>query len=125
MNTTVLLLLAAAVLSFIGFAHSYLGERFVFGRLFALRDLPLLHHDRRYTELVIRFAWHLTSVAWWGFAAVILALSGAIATTHVVGAIVGCTLLLTGTIIVVTAGARHPAWWLFLVAGALTVFATW
>jgi hypothetical protein len=124
MNTTVLLLSAAVVLGFIGLAHSYLGERFVFGRLFALRDLPLLHHDRQYTERVIRFAWHLTSVAWWGLAAIILALSGALATTHVIGIIVGSTLLVSGVIIVATAGTRHPAWWLFLVAGALTVFAT-
>jgi hypothetical protein len=125
MNKTILLLLAAVILISIGIAHSYLGERYVFGRLFALRDLPLLHHGRRYTEMVIRFAWHLTSVAWWGFAAVIIALSNGLYSAHVVGGIVGCTLLLTGTIIIVTAGIRHPAWWAFLVAGALTVFATW
>ncbi len=125
MTTTVLLLSAATVLGFIGCAHSYLGERFVFSRLFALYDLPLLHNDRQYTERVLRFAWHLTSVAWWGFAALILALSDAIATTRVVGAITGSTLLLTGVIIVAAAGARHPAWWLFLVAGSMTLFATW
>lgn len=55
MNTTFLLVSAAAVLGFIGCAHSYLGERFVFGRLFALHGLPRLHNDRQYTERVLRW----------------------------------------------------------------------
>ena len=40
MNTHYLLLVAAAVLAFIGAIHSYLGERFVLGPLFALPTSP-------------------------------------------------------------------------------------
>src|SRR5713226_7960315 len=45
-----LLLFAAILVSVIGAMHSFLGERYVFGRLFALPDLPLLRRDRRYAE---------------------------------------------------------------------------
>ncbi|MDZ4860978.1 MAG: hypothetical protein SGI88_18540 [Candidatus Hydrogenedentes bacterium] len=120
-----LMLAAAAILVFCGCAHSYLGERFLFRRLFALPDLPLFHHDRRYTESVLRFAWHLTSLAWWGFAAILLSLAIGAPTLRVVGGIIGITILLTGTIIVATAGKRHPAWWLFLLAGGLIIAASW
>ncbi len=113
-----LLLCSAAILVFIGCAHSYLGERVVFNRLFALPDLPLLHGDRRYTEQVLRFAWHLTSLAWWGFAAIVAVLAGTAVTTRLVGMLIGATVILSGAVIVATAGRRHPAWWMFLVSGA-------
>jgi hypothetical protein len=112
-----LLLCSAAVLIFIGCAHSYLGERVVFSRLFALPNLPLLHNDRHYTEQMLRFAWHLTSLAWWGLAAVVAALAGASATPRMIGMLIGATVILSGVVIVATAGKRHPAWWLFLVSG--------
>jgi hypothetical protein len=64
-----MLLLAAALLGFIGVAHSYLGERFVFRPLFALADLPLLRKDRAFTENVLRYACYLLSITFWDFAA--------------------------------------------------------
>ena len=72
MSRNDLLLLAALVVAVIGLVHSILGERVVFPRLFALPDLPLLRRDRTYTVHVLRYAWHLTSVAWWAFAAILI-----------------------------------------------------
>ncbi len=54
--------------------HSYLGETIVFPRLFALPNLPLLRRDRTYTVNVLRYAWHMTSVAWWAGGAILAAL---------------------------------------------------
>jgi len=59
---------------FIGLVHSYLGERYILIRLFK-RELPKLLGSDWFTKRTLRFAWHLTTVAWWGFAAVLFILS--------------------------------------------------
>lgn len=122
MDAPLLLLSAAAILVFIGGMHSHLGERYLFKRLFRLDSLPLLRNDRRYTERVMRFAWHLTSVAWWSLAAILVMLAVNAATMQLIGRIIGGTLIITGAVILATAGTRHPAWWLFPVAGLLAIF---
>ena len=73
MSRNDLLLVAAVIVAVAGFVHSYLGERLVFPRLFALADLPLLRRDRIYTENVLRYAWHVTSLAWWAVGAILIA----------------------------------------------------
>lgn len=54
---------AAVLLLLIGLAHSYLGERYIFVRLFRL-ELTKLFGSDWFTERTLRFAWHLTTVAW-------------------------------------------------------------
>jgi len=119
------LLVAASLVLFIGVAHSVLGERFVLPRLLALPDLPLLHRDRRYTTSVLRYAWHLTSLAWWGLAGILIVVAVSGPSVRNVGAVVAGTLLLSAVVILVTAGRRHPAWSLFLLAGAAAWYGTW
>ena len=119
-----LLWVAALLLVTCGVIHSYLGETLLFPRLFALPDLPLFRHDRRFTEAVLRYAWHLTSFAWWGMAAAIAVMPLA-ADMHRVGRILGATVFLTGVVIVFTCGVRHPGWLLFLTAGACVLYVTW
>ncbi|SEF40923.1 hypothetical protein [Vibrio hangzhouensis] len=58
----------------LGVVHSYLGERYILIRLFK-RELPKLLGDDWFTKRVLRFAWHLTTVAWWGFAGILFILS--------------------------------------------------
>ena len=62
MNTAFLIAAALAVL--LGVAHSYLGERYILTRLFRRGDLPRLFGGVEFTQQTLRFAWHLTSVAW-------------------------------------------------------------
>ena len=66
-----LLFTAALLLIGVAAAHSYLGEKYILIRLFR-RELPKLYGDDAYTKQALRFAWHLTSVAWLGFAAIVL-----------------------------------------------------
>ena len=73
MSRNDLLLFAALVVGVIGLVHSILGERVVLPRLFSLPDLPLLRRDRTYTVAVLRYAWHVTSLAWWGSSATLAA----------------------------------------------------
>ena len=124
MNSNFLLPVAAATLAFIGAIHSYLGERHVLQPILALPDLPKLGGSRDYMASVLRFAWHLTSVAWWGTSVTLLLMwrgQGAAA----IGATLAATFALHGVIILsVKNGTRHPAWPLFLLTAAAIWFGT-
>ena len=69
-----MLVTAAFLAIFVGLVHSYLGERYILTRLFK-RELPKLLGSDWFTKRVLRFAWHLTTVAWWGFAGILFILS--------------------------------------------------
>lgn len=68
-----MLLISSTLLIFIGLVHSYLGERYILTRLFK-RELPKLFGSDTFTKQVLRFAWHLTTIAWFGFAAILASL---------------------------------------------------
>lgn len=69
-----MLFIAAVLLLFIGVVHSYLGERYILTRLLKT-ELPKLFGSDIFTKQVLRFAWHLTTVAWFGFAAILIILA--------------------------------------------------
>src|SRR3954463_6435523 len=76
MSTLGLLYLLAAALTFgVGAAHSFLGERFILIRLLRRPDLPKLFGGTEFTARTLRFAWHLTTVAWWGAAVLFFLMS--------------------------------------------------
>lgn len=54
-----------------GLAHSILGERYILTRLFR-RPLPPLFGDDRFTRRTSRFAWHLTTLAWWAMGGLLM-----------------------------------------------------
>jgi hypothetical protein len=114
------LLVAAALLVLVAAAHSYLGERYILIRLFRRRDLPELFGSDRFTRRTLRFAWHVTSIAWVGFAGVAWALAGpgAIDRRLVLGAL-AATFFVTGTLVVVASRGRHLSWPVFLAVAAL------
>jgi len=70
-----MLLIGSLLLIFIGFIHSYLGEKYILIRLFRRDNLPKLLGSDWFTKRVLRFAWHITTLAWWGFAAILYFLS--------------------------------------------------
>lgn len=68
--------IAAAILAIvIGLGHSWLGERYILMRLFRRQDIPHLFGSNDFTKRTLRFAWHLTTVAWFGAAALLLILA--------------------------------------------------
>jgi hypothetical protein len=108
------LLTAAVVLSVIGLMHSFLGERMVVSRIVTLPNLPTLRGSREYMATLVRWAWHLTSIAWWGTSAhLILIWSGR--DLSVAGLALTITFALHGMIALVGSRGRHPAWPLFLI----------
>lgn len=75
---------AAFLLFLIGVVHSYLGERYILIRLFRRDNLPKLFGSDWFTKRTLRFAWHLTTIAWWGYGAMLLAPDSVFAITAAV-----------------------------------------
>lgn len=121
-----LVLYAAVALTIgVGIAHSYLGERFILMRLFRREEhLPKVFGSTRFTTRTLRFAWHLTTVAWWGFAAILLALADRPPTIGGMGMIVGCTFLAHSAVTLFASRGRHMAWPVFLAIGIFSIYAT-
>ncbi len=117
------LILAAILTLVIGAAHSYLGERFLIG--------PLLSPGRRqgplersaFARRTLRFAWHLTTIAWWGFAAILLglSLSPAASSARIVLSVVAATFFATGLATLASSRGRHLAWPVFLAIAGLSL----
>lgn len=109
------LTLAAGLTVALGIAHSALGERYILQRLFRRGDLPALFGSDVFTRRTLRFAWHLTSIAWWGIAAAFVALGFNSARAGVL--ILAGTFALSGVITLVASRGRHLAWLVFLAIG--------
>ena len=105
------LLVAAGLVVLTAAAHSYLGERYLLIRLFRRPDLPQLFGSDVFTKRTLRFAWHLTSVAWLGFGALLLPAPQKLS---VMGnaplAIVAGTFAVSALITLIGSRGRHLAW---------------
>ena len=116
------LLAAALLLVAIAAAHSYLGERYILIRLFRREDLPRLRGSDTFTKKTLRFAWHITSIAWLGFAAILVVLSRNSLDATSVSRIVSVTFLVSAAVSLLGAKGRHYSWIVFLAIGLLTWF---
>ena len=114
------LLVAAALLVGIAAAHSILGERYILMRLFRRGPLPRLYGSDWFTRRTLRFAWHLTSVAWLGFAALLVGSAGGAppGREQVLG-VVAITFVLSALVTAVASRGKHFAWPVFLAIAAL------
>lgn len=114
-------LLAAAVLAaLVAVAHSYLGERYILIRLFRRADLPKLFGGVEFTKQTLRFAWHITSIAWLGFAGVIAMLGSSPSVAgRTLALVVSATFGLTGFVALVGSRGRHLSWIVFFAIAAL------
>lgn len=115
---------AAFLLVTVGIAHSYLGERYILMRLFRRNDLPKLFGNSEFTIRTLRFAWHITSVAWWGYAVILVLLARPAATSSAVGLVIGCTFLAHSAIALAGSRGKHLSWLIFLAIGIIAIYAT-
>ena len=67
-----MLCLAAVLVFLTGIAHAYLSEQYILVCLFRRDGLPKLFGGTEFTTGTLRFAWHLTTVDWWGLACLIV-----------------------------------------------------
>ena len=122
-----LLLVTAAVLTMaIGIAHSWLGERYIISRVLRRDDLPKLFGDDTFTRQTLRFAWHLTTVAWFGLAAVLLVLSGILTGVRVSDGLIFAiaqTFIVSAILALILTRGRHLSWIVFAAISALCLLA--
>jgi hypothetical protein len=118
------LFVASLILVGLALAHSWLGERRLIGPLLADANGGMLTRSR-FARQVLRFAWHLTSVAFVGLAAPL-----AVYAFHDVDGAARLSLRLAavcfvamGALILWSSRGRHLAWPLFMGAGALAALA--
>lgn len=104
--------IAASILVVIGIAHSVLGETGVIKPLLASKEWHLPGIPRAAANPLLRFAWHLTTIAWWALAAVLVGASIEIAFA------VTC---LSAAALILALLPGHLAWPLFLTAGLLAL----
>lgn len=124
-----LLLIGAAVLIVgIGVVHSWLGERHIISRLLRKDNLPILFGDDSFTRQTLRFAWHLTTIAWFGLAGVLVVLSGVLAEIRVSDGVVFAiaqTFILSAVLALILTRGRHLSWVVFTAIAALCLLALW
>lgn len=112
----------AAILVFaLAVAHSALGERYILVRLLRRGDLPKLFGGTEFTARTLRFAWHITSVTWFGFATLLWQLDRGALTPHATAQIVGATSLACGVLPLAFTRGRHLSWIVFLLVGVLAL----
>ena len=115
---------AAFLIVAVGVAHSYLGERYILIRLFRRQDLPKLFGSAEFTTRTLRFAWHLSSVAWFGFAAILVLLAHPPTTPGTIGLVIGFTFLVHSAVALAGSRGRHLSWPVFLAIGIIAIYAT-
>jgi hypothetical protein len=119
-----MLLLAAALLFLTGLAHSYLGERYILGRLFKRGGLPKLFGGTEFTQGTLRFAWHITTIAWWAIALLLLlAHGGSLSVTNVLH-VIAATALASAVLPIVFTRGKHLSWAIFALVAALVFLAS-
>ncbi|NQV14138.1 hypothetical protein HQ531_01675 [bacterium] len=119
------MLIIAALLCFaIGVAHSYLGERYILERLLRKTQIPHLFGSDLFTKRTLRFAWHLTTIAWWGLGYLVWAASQEEPNLRLIILwTVGLVFFTSGAIALVASRGKHLSWVVFWAIAALTLFA--
>ena len=119
-----ILIYSAAFLAFaIGVVHSVLGERYILTRLFRRDNLPKLFGGTDFTTQTLRFAWHITTIAWWGFSAILVLLAADAFSFTNLSMVIAITFLMTGTVALVASHGRHLSWVVFIFIGGVSLYA--
>jgi hypothetical protein len=117
-----LYLITACLCIALALAHLYLGERYILIRLFRRADLPKLFGGTEFTLRTLRFAWHLTSVAWLGGAALFVHLAQGSISSAAVAAVLAVVFLVSAAVALFASRGRHLVWPVFLVIGLIALY---
>ncbi|MEQ2353763.1 hypothetical protein [Pseudoalteromonas piscicida] len=112
---------AALLLFLIGLVHSVLGEKYILLRLFKRDNLPHLFGSDWFSKRTLRFAWHLTTIAWWGIAAMLFMFYREMDGKQMLYVTSG-TFLISGLVALIASRAKHLSWVVFFVIAALLYF---
>lgn len=110
-----MLLIASVFIVLIGIAHSVLGERFIIKRLLKRDNLPKIYGSDDFTKGTIRFAWHITTLAWFGLAVICLLLADSnLENSVLIQLSISITFALSGLVSLYFSKAKHFSWPVFL-----------
>ena len=114
-------IIAAVLALAIGVAHSWLGERYVLMRLFRRQNIPHLFGSDDFTKRTLRFAWHITTVAWFGAAAMLFVLASfpLDASARMLSSVIAATFLTSAALALIGSRGRHLSWVVFLIIAGL------
>jgi len=117
-------IIAAVLLILIGIVHSWLGEKYILIRLFRRDNMPHLFGSDIFTKQTLRFAWHITTIAWWGFALILLFMGNAFSWEIIIpfNQIISITFLLTALLAGFYTRGKHLSWIIFLAVAILSWF---
>ena len=114
------LYIAAFLFFVLGLGHSILGERYILIRLFRRPDLPKLFGGSWFTVQTLRFAWHITTVAFWGLGGIIVAVAAGLNRPEDLLRIVAWTSVVSALLPLWFTRGKHLSWLVFLaIAGLL------
>jgi len=118
-----MLLIGTFLLLIIGVIHSYLGEKYLLIRLFRRDNLPKLLGSDWFTKRILRFAWHLTTLAWWGFAAILYVLSTPSANLQSeILIIIAVVFALSGVVSLSFTRGKHLSWLFFFTIASISYY---
>lgn len=118
-----MLLIGSFLLIFIGLVHSYLGEKYILIQLFKRNNLPKLLGSDWLTKRVLRFAWHLTSIAWWGFAVILYWLTATDGNPQAeILLTIAVVFLVSAMVSFVFSHGKHLSWVVFLAVATVSLF---
>lgn len=118
-----MLLIGTLLLFIIGIFHSYLGEKYLLIRLFRREDLPKILGSDWFTKRVLRFAWHLTTLAWWGFSAILYVLSSPnVNVQNDILIIIAVVFVLSGMVSLLFTRGKHLSWLFFFTIAAISYY---
>lgn len=118
----IFLYIAAFLTVALGIAHSYLGEKYILVRLFRRENLPKIFGDQEFTKRTLRFAWHITTVAWIGFAALLVHAGRGDLTVPGTLRIIGVTAIISGLLPIIFTRGRHLAWVVLFAIGGIALW---
>ncbi|WP_211316797.1 hypothetical protein [Arenicella xantha] len=90
-------------------------------RLFRSHSIPHLFGSDEFTKGTLRFCWHITSIAWFGFAALLI---GSEFTYLFMLNVVSLVFLLSALFSAYFTKGKHLSWVAFLVVSVLTFLAS-
>ena len=117
-----LLYFAAILAVALGLAHSVLGEKYILIRLFQRENLPRLFGSTEFTIRTLRFAWHLTTVAFFGFGALLVHAGQGDLTIPGTLRIIGITCIASGLLPLFFTRGKHLSWLILFAIGGIALW---
>lgn len=116
----VYLITSAVLIIITGTIHSVLGEKLILIPVFKM-PLPPLLKSEIFMKRVLRMAWHMTTLAWWGIGYIFwrLAQQPLDATGILFTKTILIVCLISGLFSLVWARGRHFSWMVFLLVSYL------